>query len=182
MTSKFYKYFGIFLLSLTFIIIILALFFQIIAIKPLTRGYGSFDYFYDLALKGFGFSLIVFILGFFPGLFYYRFGNAENEPNKLVKSAIILKLISTIIMLTIGAMFFFSCINGCDGLGEGILFVTFGIPSLILYSVGILLLILYKFKMKKFKLRTPEKIAIAIITLLGILVGIIYGIAPFVSS
>lgn len=179
MKPKIYKIFGILLITLTFIIVAFALFSQITNTGALSRGYGQFDYLYDVAIEGAFFSFIVLILGFFPGLFYYRFGNEKNNPSKLVKSAFTLKVISAVIMIIIGSIIFFSCIDGCDGLGEGILFVTFGVPALILYCIGILLLIIYKFQNKNFKLRTPEKVVSLILLVMILMVGIIYAKALY---
>ena len=179
MNPKIYKIFGIFLIALTLIIIAFALFSQITNTGALSRGYGQFDYLYDVAVEGILFSFIVLILGFFPGLFYYRFGNEKNNPSKLVKFALILKFISAVIMIIIGSIIFFSCIDGCDGLGEGILFVTFGVPALIIYCIGILLLIIHKFQNKNFKLRTPEKVVSLILLIMILIVGIIYAIALY---
>lgn len=179
MNLKIYKSFGIFLITLTFIIIASALFTQITDTGPLTRGYGQFVYIYEIALEGIFFSVIVFILGFFPGLFYYRFGNEKNKPSKIIKSAFILKVISTVIMIFVGSVIFFSCIDGCEMMGEAILFVTFGVPALAIYCISILLLIIYKFKTKNFRLRTPEKIALSVLLLMIIFVGIIFGMALY---
>ena len=179
MNQKVYKYFGIFLITLTFIIVAFALVAQIMNTGALTRGYGNLDYFVDLAIGGILFSLIVLVLGLFPGLFYYRFGNETNKPSKLVKFAFILKIISAIIIILVSILIFFSCINGCDGLGEGILFVTFGVPALIIYSLGVLLLITFKFKTKNFKLRTTEKIILVILLIMALFVATIYGMALY---
>lgn len=179
MNPKIYKIFGIFLIVLTFIIVAFAMFSQITNMGALSRGYEQFDYLYDVAIKGIFFSFIVLILGFFPGLFYYRFGNEKNNPSKLVKSAFILKVISAMIMIIIESIIFFSCIDSCDGLGEGILFVTFGVPALIIYCIGILLLIIYKYQNKNLKLRTPEKIVSLILIIMILIVGIIYATALY---
>jgi len=182
MIGKNYRYLGIVLISLTFIIIASTLLSQIFSTGALTRGYGSFDYVYDFFLKGVWPSLIVLILGFFPGLFYHRFSDEKDQSNKLVKLAAILKTISLIIMLFAVVTFFFSCITGCDGIGEGIFALMVGIPAVIIYSIGVLLIVIYKFKTKEFKLKMTEKIVITIIIILGILVWVVYKIAPLISN
>lgn len=177
MNQRIYKSFGIFLIALTFIVIAVVLFSQIVDTRALSRGYGQFDYLYDIATDGVRFSFIVLILGFFPGLFFYRFGKEITESNKIAKSALVLQMISVIVMLFVGSTVFLSCINGCDGLGEGIFFATFGIPALIIYCIGILLLIIYKFKTGNFKLRVPEKFVLSALLLMILFVGIIYTMA-----
>jgi len=146
MNSRFVKWFGIFLVTTTFIIIFFALFSQLTDICPLQRGYNQFDYFYDLFVEGILFSLIVFVLGFFVGRFYYKLGKDNKIQTKLIKTALILQLISVIVMLIVIILIFLSCYDGCDMSGEGIFFVTIGIPSLIIYCMGILLLIINWFK------------------------------------
>ncbi len=146
MNSRFVKWFGVFLVTTTFIIIFFALFSQLTDICPLQRGYNQFDYFYDLFVEGILFSLIVFVLGFFVGRFYYKLGKDNKIQTKLIKTALILQLISVIVMLIVIILIFLSCYDGCDMFGEGIFFVTIGIPSLIIYCIGILLLIINWFK------------------------------------
>lgn len=177
MNQRIYKSFGIFLIVLTFIVIAVTLFSQVTNTDALSRGYGQFDYLYDVAIEGVLFSFVVLILGFFPGLFFYRFGKENNEPSGIVKSALVLQIISAIVMLFVCSIVFFSCVNGCNGIGEGILSAIFGIPALIIYCVGILLLIVYKFKTGNFKLRVPEKFVLLALVLMIIFVGIVYAMA-----
>ena len=174
MNSKVYKYFGIFLIALTFIIVAFALFTQITNTGALSRGYGQFDYLYDVAIEGILFSFVVIILSFFPGLFYYRFGNEKNTPSKLVSSSFILKLISIILFFLVLVSSTF--VGGWD---VWIIGMYIGWTALIIYSIGILLLISYKFQTKKFKLLTPEKIVLSILIIMILIVGIIYGMAIY---
>ncbi len=177
MNLKTYKYFGIFLIVLTLIIVISSLFLQITNTGALSRGYGQFDYLYDLAISGVLFSFIVLALGFFPGLFYYRFGKGKSKPNKIIKSAIILKLISLLIMVPVLLLFIIGYFKGWDPLGMGIIFVMTGWPALILYSLGILLLIVCKSQTKSFSFRNTEKIVLLIMLLMILFVGTIVGMA-----
>lgn len=174
MNLKTYKGFGIFLMILTIIVVLGIMFNQVSDTKPLTRGYDQFDYVWEIVIGGFLSSILVFILGFYPGLFYYRFGRDEKKDSGLVKFGFWLSIIAGVLIILVSIPIFFSCINGCDGLGEGILFFTVAIPALIIYCIGVILLIVYKFKEGNWKFQLVEKISFGVIILLLILSGIVY--------
>lgn len=177
MNTNVYKGFGIFLMIFTFVVIFSIMFNHISDTRPLNKGYDQFDYIWEIVIGGILSSILVFVLGFYPGLFYYRFGKYEKKDSNLVKFGFWLSIMAGILIILVSTLIFFSCIGGCDGLGEGILFFMIAIPALIIYSIGILLLIIFKFKKGNWKFQLVEKISFGIIILLLILSGIVYFIA-----
>lgn len=167
MNSKIYKSFGIFVLVVTFILIAGGLFVHIKDIWIHIYLFGGFDHIFEIALKNILFSTTVFVLGFFPGLFYYRFRKEEHTTNKLIKSALILMIIPLIVMIFVGSALF-SRVGVCEGdpTCEAVLLMISGIPALVIYCIGILLLIIHKFKTKNFKLKTTEKVTTLIVIIL----------------
>lgn len=176
-----YRTFGIFLIAITFLTIIIYLFSQIIDVGPLTRGYGSIDYVYEVVVEGLSFSIMIFILGFFPGLFYYRLSSKTGAAERIVRIGFFLKVLSFIVMVLVGGIAFFSCMNGCDGVGEAILLMLFGVPAAIMYGIGVLLLIVHKYQMRDFTLGRTEKNAIIILVLAGVLVAVVFIIVLLMS-
>ena len=174
MVSKLYKNFGITLIIVMCIIILLAMIAYILGLKaPFSKS----DYF--KLIQAIQFSLYIFILIFFPGLFYYRFGNEENSPSKLVKLSLFLMVPGiSIFLITFTIAAFFSVVLGLVGGGESFgMALLFGPPLVIssfIYIIGIIPLIIYKIRTRNFKLRSLEKKAIVVIILLGIFVAINY--------
>lgn len=171
MNKTIYKVFGILLIVLTIVFIASSFFAQISTINTWSGGW--INHLYEIVVKRIFTLILIFIFGFFPGLFFYRFGNENNESIKLVKSAIILQIISLLIALFL-YIISLSCGVGCDSLALiGPMFIL-GIPALILYGIGILFMIIYKFKTRNFKLRLLEKIVLSVLALMLIFVWMIY--------
>jgi len=171
MNLKFVKYFGISLISLSVMIILVAMTAQIIDNRALTRGYGKIDYFADVLFEGLGFSVVVFLAGIPTGIFYYRSGKKDEKLQKIPMWALILQLISFGIMIPVSLLLFFSCFNGCDGLGEGLMFLFFGIPALTIYCIGIILLIINRILNKGFILQKQEIFFFLILLGMGFTMG-----------
>lgn len=171
MNLKFVKYFGIFLISLSVIITLTAMISQLMETHALTRGYGEIDYFTDVLLEGLGFSFIVFLAGIPTGMFYYRSGKKDEKLKKIPTYALVLQLISFGIMIPVSMILFFRCFNGCEGLGEGLMFLFFGIPALVIYCIGIILLIINRIFNKGFILQKQEKIFLLILLGIGLFMG-----------
>lgn len=172
MNLRVYKGFGIFLIIFTSLVILSIMSIQISNTTLLTRDY--FDYLWEIAVEGFLPSILVFILGFYPGIFYYRFGRDEKEHSGLVRLGFWLNIVAVILIVLVSITMLISCINGCSGLGEGVLFVMVAIPALIIYCISLVLLIIYKFKEGNWKFLLVEKISFGIIILLLIVSGIVY--------
>lgn len=171
MNLKFVKYFGVFLISLSVIIILIAIVSQLMETRALTRGYGQIDYFSDVLFEGLGFSIIVFLAGIPTGMFYYRSGKKDEKLKKIPTYALVLQLISFGIMIPVLMILFFICFNGCDGLGEGLMLLFFGIPALVIYCIGIILLIINRIFNKGFILQKQEKIFLLIFLGIGVITG-----------
>ena len=174
MNLKVYKGFGIFLMILTFIIILVIMFNYISETKPLTRGYDQFGYIWEVVIKGILSSILVFILGFYPGLFYYRLGRDRKKDLGLVKSALIINFVAIffVIIFAFSAIYILSIESDPLALIGPMTF--FLIPALIIYSISILLLIIYKFKYGNWIFQLVEKVSFGIIILLLIIIGIVY--------
>jgi hypothetical protein len=157
------------------------LFSQIKDTHPLTRGYGQFAYLYDLATEGIFVSFIVLVLGFFPGLFYYRIGKEKTNPGSLVELAFILKVVSAVIMIITGSIVFYIYIFSGDRDPIGVLIVVYlgGVIALVVYCIGTLLLIVYKCQTRDFKLGIPEKVVLPILFIMLLIVGVVYGMAIY---
>jgi len=87
MNLKFYKWFGTFLIILTFLPIICFIYLIISSLSAI-----QFSDIYDVIgiLLFIPYIVIIFILMFLPGLFYYRVGIEKCESNKLVFSSSII--------------------------------------------------------------------------------------------
>ncbi len=137
MNKKIYKLFGIILMLVTFVFVL----------TSLSNGYIQYTGdLYNFSIHVIYLLIFIFIFGFFPGLFFYRFGNENNESNKLIKSALILQIISITLVL-------FSYIVSLFSSGPYAPIVPlyfFGIPASIIYGIGILLMLIYKFQTKNF--------------------------------
>jgi hypothetical protein len=99
---------------------------------------------------GFGllFSILIFVLSFFPGKYYLRISDKESKQNKLTNASLILTISGiALIVLAFFAMLIICppSTNTCDGLGLTIIF--YGIfPAAVLYAIGMLLLMINRFK------------------------------------
>ena len=87
--------------------------------------------------------MIIFIFGFFPGLFYYRFNTTNIKVEKIVRVAFILQIISVITMIVAIILMTFASNNDL----LAFMGAMFMIASVTLYFVGVLWLIFYKLVM-----------------------------------
>jgi hypothetical protein len=178
-----YSIFGIFLMVMTFIVMAVALAVQLADVGVLARGYGAFDYLYEVAMGGIFFSAAVLLLGYFPGLFFYRYGREGRTPSKLVKAAFRLQATALILAIVVAAGLYFSCVlKRCDGFGEVLLAVMVGGAALVIYCFGLVLLMIYKAKNSSLTLKRPETMALQILAAMLLFVGIICGLAPFMET
>ena len=88
--------------------------------------------------------LPLFVLGFLPGLYYFKLD--EKIYGKLISWSIGLEIVGILISLPI-VFYTLACLITrkamyCDAFAFGGALILFGIPALILYSIGILLLII----------------------------------------
>ena len=90
---------------------------------------------------------IFFILGFLPGLFYYKL---KSTKSKLINWSIGLEILGIIIVIPLIFLFSMCLITEsakyCDAFMFPTYVVLFGAPFIIFYSIGILLLVIYWFK------------------------------------
>ncbi|MDD9953089.1 MAG: hypothetical protein OXR66_02030 [Candidatus Woesearchaeota archaeon] len=125
----FTKYIGV-LLLLTCV-----LFTMHLCIDPLSklfnRGYVSDDFIAPF---------ISFVLLFFPGWFFYTFERKQREFTTLVRAATICVLVAMAIVL-MGLLFILIAMHPYEGLAVGVVIMLAGTPALIIYSLGLVLLI-----------------------------------------
>ena len=135
MNSKFIKAIGVTLIVLTFIVI------PILIISPfITERSDLSRLTYSLAFAIL-YSIIVFILGFFPGRFLYMVGKEKKKLNNLIAFSLWIIIISAIITLLSLLLILFAFIYPAARDAMIILEAVF--PAVgILYCVGIFLLII----------------------------------------
>ncbi|MCX6796692.1 MAG: hypothetical protein NTW06_04325 [Candidatus Falkowbacteria bacterium] len=185
MKPKIYKSFGVFLITLTFIIITSVIFYKIAETNIFIKKFGALDFWQTEAIEGILISIAVIIFSFFPGLFYYRFGNEIRESSRIVISAFVLQILPIVLIIIGSSYYFYTCrshIGGNDTYGIAMLLLIVGVATAIPYGIGILLLIIYKFKTKNFRLQTTEKIVLTILFLILILIGAIFGMEIYEIS
>ncbi|HEY0908271.1 MAG TPA: hypothetical protein VGE35_02900 [Candidatus Paceibacterota bacterium] len=141
------KAFGVALVALASAIIIETLIRQLSDTGAMAGQYGIWDYLYDLFMEGVLVSLAIFVTGFLPGLFYYRFGKGGEASSRLVSSALVLHFISILAMAV--AIAISMTAPDSNGLSDGGLILVSIIPTSVAYAVGILLLIIYKVRNRK---------------------------------
>ena len=97
---------------------------------------------------GFLFSILIFVLSFFPGKYYLTIGDKESKQNKLTNTSLILTIVGiALVVLAFFAMRIMcphSTTNTCDGFG--LIIVFYGIFPAVLYAIAVILLLVNKFK------------------------------------
>ena len=117
-------------------------------IYAITNLYFSFggptiaDRIYEFGF-GFLFSVLIFVLSFFPGKYYLAIGRDESKHNKLTNSSLILTIVGLVIVV---ATFIIMQLTPSDG-WEWMYGLAFGIfPAGFLYAIAVILLLVNRFK------------------------------------
>ena len=124
--NKTIKFYGVFLVCLSFLSIVSWLFNLV-----------SSNYSTGAITVGIPVVLIAFILFFFPGIYYFKIGKRQSEPNGIIKSANVLGLLAfillTILLITLSVFV-------KDGEGFATMYAVF--LSLIIYIISTVMLII----------------------------------------
>ena len=96
------------------------------------------------------FSILIFVLSFFPGRYYLTIGKNSSKHNKLTNSSLILTIIGLVLIIMAFLALLITCplsdIVYCEGFGL-ISVLIFGVlPAAFLYALAIILLLINKFK------------------------------------
>ena len=147
MNNQTYRWIGLFIIIFTFLLIATTLIPKVMDMRAITRGYAQLDYVYDVVVKGIFPSIVCFILGFFPGLFYYKFGKEKKHESILIKWAGIMHLIALILFgLYILNFIYINYLIREDTLALIGPAFLFAVPALVIYLIGVVLLVINKFK------------------------------------
>ena len=156
MNSKTYKYFGLALIILSSIIILESLSSLLFIFLLPSEIFFSTEILFVLLMP---LSQIVFslLLGFFPGIFYYKFGKQNKKDNGLIKTALFLNAISLILIILAFIIVFILAFTSFNEYGatagalfSGFLFLAISIIPSIAYAIGIILLTIYASKNKSY--------------------------------
>lgn len=128
------------------ILIIAGIIYAIINLYSSFGGSTIADRLYELGF-GFLFSVLIFVLSFFPGKYYLTISNDESKHNKLTNSSLILTIVGIVLIIVAFFAMLIMCPppSICDGWGLMIFF--YGIfPAAFLYAIAVILLLVNKFK------------------------------------
>jgi len=98
---------------------------------------------------GFGlfFSVLIFVLSFFPGKYYIAIGNIESKRNKLTNASLTLTIIGILLIVAAFVAMLIICPFPSICYGWGLMIVFYGIfPAAFLYAIAVILLLVNKFK------------------------------------
>lgn len=148
MNSKVYKYFGLVLIILSSIVILISL--PTIFYSLAVPEWASLGVFFILLMLS---PIIVSVLfGLFPGIYYYKFGKQNKKDNSLIKTALLLKMISLILVILIFiismilALVSFKDEGATAGaLSTGFVFLALSIIPSVAYFIGLVLMVIRAF-------------------------------------
>ena len=137
MKNSLYKIAGWILIIAGIITAILTIYFSF-------GGPTTADRLYELG-SGLLFAILIFVLAFFPGKFFLKIEEAEQNKSTNWSLGLTLTGIGLIIIALISMLITCPPPRFCDGAGLAIIF--FGIfPAGVLYAISVILLIINKFK------------------------------------
>jgi len=105
------------------------------------------DRFYEAGF-GFLFSILIFVLSFFPGKYYLTIGDKESKQNKLTNTSLILTIVGIALIVLVFIYMLIACpprTGFCDGFGLATIFMGI-FPAAVLYAIAVILLLVNKFR------------------------------------
>lgn len=157
MNYKIYKHFGQFLIIATCVASILYLmvnlpddvdfFFSATSIERSYPGWFMLWYIINYLLS----VISLPILGILTGAFFYKYGKNQEAQSGLIQTALVLIILASAIGIVDGSMFLYYFYTIKDfragvGMALGIKLYVIGLPGVIMYIIGILCIVVHKFR------------------------------------